>query len=181
MVYDIQYCRWSCFLCLTVSHKFPQETLYPYSSVVITHFWKCLITPGKQPCPIVIAEIFRNGPYYHGTQCLPREFVWHCETQKTLPPTVLYVTHKKRFFLVMWKRKKTITVHWGGRKTEGCKYLHHKLLRPITSQLSLQLHQTWLIGALWEPPCYGTIKDHLARSQIIWGQHSSLHKTLSYI
>ena len=50
-----------------------------------------VITPGKQPCPMVIAEIFRNGPYYHGTQCLPREFVWHRETQKTLPPTVLYI------------------------------------------------------------------------------------------
>ena len=37
-----------------------------------------VITPWKQPCPLVIAESFRNGPYYHGTvgtQCLPREFV----------------------------------------------------------------------------------------------------------
>ena len=38
----IQYWRWESFPCLTVSHKFPQETSCPNSSVVITHVWKFL-------------------------------------------------------------------------------------------------------------------------------------------
>ena len=51
-----------------------------------------VIIPGRQPCPMVITEIFRNGPYYHGTQ-YSRGNLWDtvCGTQETLPPAVLYV------------------------------------------------------------------------------------------
>ena len=38
----VQYWRWESFPCLTVSHKFPQETSCPDSSVVIIHVWKFL-------------------------------------------------------------------------------------------------------------------------------------------
>ena len=80
----IQYWWWESFPCLTVSHKFPQETSCPDSSVVITHVWKFLwLYLGLQPCPMVITEMFRNGPYYHGTQCVPREFVGYRETRET--------------------------------------------------------------------------------------------------
>ena len=74
---------------LTVSHKFPRETSCPRQFCGNHPFLKnSVITPRKQPCPMVITEIFRNGPYYHGTQCVPLEFVWHRETQETLPPAV---------------------------------------------------------------------------------------------
>ena len=82
------------YLCLTrtVSHKFPSM-----GDVVSQQFRGnhpllklSVITPGKR-CPMVIADIFRNGPYYHRTQCLPRKFLWHRKTQKTLSPTVLHI------------------------------------------------------------------------------------------
>ena len=67
--------------CLTVSHGIPQ---IPTGDIVSRQFCgnhPCLkisvIIPGRQPCPMVITEIFRNGPYYHGTQYVPWEFVGH--------------------------------------------------------------------------------------------------------
>ena len=95
---DLSPCEWVpipivlLVVMFSVSHKNSHgRHPVPNSSVVITHFWKFLrLHPGKQPCLMVIAEIFRNGPYYHGIQCVSWEYVWHLETQKTLPLAVLY-------------------------------------------------------------------------------------------
>ena len=78
-----------------VSHGIPQ---IPTGDIMSRQFCgnhPCLkisvIIPGRQPCPMVITEMFRNGPYYHGTQCVPREFVGYRETRETFPPPILYV------------------------------------------------------------------------------------------
>ena len=67
--------------CLTVSHGIPQITTGDIVSRQFCGNHPCLkisvIIPGRQPCPMVITEIFRNGPYYHGTQYVPWEFVGH--------------------------------------------------------------------------------------------------------
>ena len=65
----------------TVSHGIPQITTGDIVSRQFCGNHPCLkisvIIPGRQPCPMVITEIFRNGPYYHGTQYVPWEFVGH--------------------------------------------------------------------------------------------------------
>ena len=78
-----------------VSHGIPQ---IPTGDIMSRQFCgnhPCLkisvIIPGRQPCPLVITEMFRNEPYYHGTQCVPREFVGYRETQETFPPPILYM------------------------------------------------------------------------------------------
>ena len=78
-----------------VSHGIPQ---IPTGDIMSRQFCgnhPCLkisvIIPGRQPCPMVITEMFRNGPYYHGTQCVPREFVGYRETRETFPPPILYI------------------------------------------------------------------------------------------
>ena len=67
--------------CLTVSHGIPQITTGDIVSRQFCGNHPCLkisvIIPGRQPCLMVITEIFRNGPYYHGTQYVPWEFVGH--------------------------------------------------------------------------------------------------------
>ena len=88
---------------ISVSHRVTQ---IPTGDVVSRQFrgnhpWNFLwLHPGNNPCPMVIAEIFRNGQYYHGTQCFLRDFVWHGEAQKTLPPTVLYTYHNIVFIKI---------------------------------------------------------------------------------
>ena len=65
----------------TVSHGIPQITTGDIVSRQYCGNHPCLkisvIIPGRQPCPMVVTEIFRNGPYYHGTLYVPWEFVGH--------------------------------------------------------------------------------------------------------
>ena len=92
MYIHVQYWRWESFPCLTVSPQIPTGDIM---SRQFCGNHPCLkisvIIPGRQPCPMVITEMFRNGPYYHGTQCVPREFVGYRETRETFPPPILYM------------------------------------------------------------------------------------------